>query len=152
MFMCISYSKLKCGHTQIYKNRSESINVPLHENQDTGQQIIILSSKFSQSTDRSWGLKNKAVFQVVTKSYENTGKINIIASIFKIRLWSCQRMRWNKWNCCGTCWVLLSITLCITCTNSLALQHHSVEDEADVLWWLRGAWSLFAQKVQDLCS
>lgn len=44
---------------------------------------------------------------------------------------------------------LCSISLCLTCTDSLALQHHSVEDEADVLGGLGGAWALFAQQVQD---
>lgn len=39
-----------------------------------------------------------------------------------------------------------------TCTNRLALQHHSVEDETDVLGGLGRAWTLFAQQVQDLCG
>jgi len=42
--------------------------------------------------------------------------------------------------------------LWLTCTNSLALQHHSVEDEADVLGGLGGAGALLAQQVQDLCG
>lgn len=33
---------------------SKCSRVPLHEDQHAGQQIIILSSKFSQSTDSSW--------------------------------------------------------------------------------------------------
>lgn len=42
------------------------------------------------------------------------------------------------------------VTDCLTCANGLALQHHAVEDEADVLGGLRGARALFAQQVQDL--
>lgn len=38
----------------------------------------------------------------------------------------------------------------LTCTDRLTLQHHSVENEADVLGGLWGAWALFAQQVQDL--
>lgn len=45
----------------------------------------------------------------------------------------CQTLRWR-----------------LTCTNGLALQHHPVEDEADVLGRLGRAWALFAQQVQDL--
>ena len=44
------------------------------------------------------------------------------------------------------------VQFCLTCTNSLALQNHPVEDEADVLGGLRGARALFAQQVQDLCG
>lgn len=40
----------------------------------------------------------------------------------------------------------------LTCTDSLALQHHSVENKSNVLGGLRGAWTLFAQQVQDLCG
>lgn len=42
--------------------------------------------------------------------------------------------------------------LSLTCTDRLALQHHSVEDEADVFGGLWGAWALFAQQVQDFCG
>lgn len=49
-------------------------------------------------------------------------------------------------------WLFPSAFLCLTCTNSLALQHHSVENEADVLGGLRGARPLFAQQVEDLCG
>lgn len=38
----------------------------------------------------------------------------------------------------------------LTCADRLALQHHPVEDEADVLGRLGGAGSLLAQQVQDL--
>lgn len=49
-------------------------------------------------------------------------------------------------------WYIVRSQLCLTCTDSLALQHHPVEDEADVLGGLGGAWALFAQQVQDLCG
>ena len=38
----------------------------------------------------------------------------------------------------------------LTCTYSLALQHHSVKDEADVFRGLRCTRALFAKQVQDL--
>lgn len=53
-------------------------------------------------------------------------------------------LRSNFWGACSP--------TRLTCTDSLALQHHSVENKANVLGGLRGAWTLFAQQVQDLCG
>lgn len=38
----------------------------------------------------------------------------------------------------------------LTCSHSLALQHHSVEDEADVFGGCGGAWTLLPQQVENL--
>ena len=46
--------------------------------------------------------------------------------------------------------VCVCVCVCLTSADSLALQHHAVEDEADVFGGRGGARALLAQQVQDL--
>lgn len=97
--------------------------IPLHKNQDTWEQIIILSSKFSQSTDRSCQGKRKPFsnFCTVVKANKNkwshTDSPARTASLSSTTRLKIKRMYLEGWGVRGPslpskCRILVANTVC----------------------------------------